>query len=651
MDQTKVLLSAASLVEELTSFLSSANATLLFASSALSTSNPAPPPLFPCPINSQHRVPATALAAHTASCQAAKGGFNLEELSSPASSFFYADAPGVVQLQRLPVDQPPRPPLPPQSSNQEQQQYGSKQGPPQPAQQEQQGLGVQEKSPGQTTALQNAVHHWEQSGGASVSHRFAAEQEVLAWCELPSPMPPEAGRLIAASPPSVLAALVQTGAAEGGVGVTAEEAEALGSLLIWQSQAREGNEGAEAEADRLARVLTAVALLRPPAGATSFLLRLWQTVLGGLLRTLPPLQANPPFVSTAQMAAARETLRDGVRLRQQREQAGRPEPGRAERLAQYDSSVQTAAAVRARRPDYRPLPDHDWLFRPHDPSQPQANDGRRSRVELLAELRDLKRRTTSYRAKKQRTPLQSARDLIELRMMQLEEAFGPAGGAKQRSDVENDQKRRGPVSWDEETERREREKPEAARERWERDRGEKEGEARRKRERGTGVNWHESERLVGERWGDDYRETEPRGRLEDDEGRVRDERHRERRGEGETRIPYTEREGRKYGKSEERKRTGRDRTDKSEWRSGRREQQETDGRDARRERDGRGDERGSGSFGGARVRERERGGAGWEGSYEAGGSRRWADDVEEKGSGRWGEEADLMGGKRRRNDY
>jgi hypothetical protein len=36
----------------------------------------------------------------------------------------------------------------------------------------------------------------------------------------------------------------------------------------------------------------------------------------------------------------------------------------------------------------------------------QAGGGQRSRVELLAELRDLKRRTTSYRAKKQRTPLQ-----------------------------------------------------------------------------------------------------------------------------------------------------------------------------------------------------------------------------------------------------
>lgn len=36
----------------------------------------------------------------------------------------------------------------------------------------------------------------------------------------------------------------------------------------------------------------------------------------------------------------------------------------------------------------------------------QAGGGRRSRVELLAELRDLKRRTTSYRAKKQRTALQ-----------------------------------------------------------------------------------------------------------------------------------------------------------------------------------------------------------------------------------------------------
>lgn len=85
------------------------------------------------------------------------------------------------------------------------------------------------------------------------------------------------------------------------------------------------------QADRLERVLTAVALLRPPAGAASFLLRLWQTVLGGMLRTLPPLSPTPPLVSTAQMAAALETLRDGVRVRQQREQAGRPEPSRAER--------------------------------------------------------------------------------------------------------------------------------------------------------------------------------------------------------------------------------------------------------------------------------------------------------------------------------
>lgn len=147
MDQSKLLQNAASLLEELTTFLSSANATLHFASSALAASNSVPPPLFPCPIDPQHRVPAAVLAAHTAACQAAKGGYELKELPSPASSFFYADAPGVVQLRRLPVDQPPRPPLPPQPPKQNQQINGRKHGPPQPPQHEQQGLGVEKKNP------------------------------------------------------------------------------------------------------------------------------------------------------------------------------------------------------------------------------------------------------------------------------------------------------------------------------------------------------------------------------------------------------------------------------------------------------------------------------------------------------------------------
>jgi hypothetical protein len=50
-------------------------------------------------------------------------------------------------------------------------------------------------------------------------------------------------------------------------------------------------------------------------------------------------------------------------------------PVAACRLAMYDAAVQAAATERARRPAYRPLPDHDWLFRPHDPANPQVRDG------------------------------------------------------------------------------------------------------------------------------------------------------------------------------------------------------------------------------------------------------------------------------------
>jgi hypothetical protein len=264
---------AAALLEDLAAFETAVKATLVFASAPVGLNPPRPPSasptlpaLFPCPVDPHHRVPASALASHSASCQAAKQGLLLEHLRCPeaALGFLYADAPGVVQLRRLPIDQQPaitpytqlpqvhvgaptdqQPALTQESQphlesitpgsysqhSSEVRQAHSESGVP--------GSGGQPSTP--QSALQAALRWWIE-GSASVAQRWAAEQEVRSWQQLPSPPVLEAGRLVAALPTAALAPLVQEGGAGAGVGFTSVEAEALSLLMTWQAEGAAGGE-------------------------------------------------------------------------------------------------------------------------------------------------------------------------------------------------------------------------------------------------------------------------------------------------------------------------------------------------------------------------------------------------------------------------
>lgn len=231
-------------------------------------------------------------------------------------------------------------------------------------------------------------------------------------------------------------------------------------------------------------------------------------------------------------------------------------------------------------------------------------------------------------------------------MMQLEEAFGPAVGTKQTKVLKSDETRRGAGGGYEGMEGWGREKRGVAIDKREQERWGEQSEGRKQRERATGGSRREEERADGGRWGDSYGgEAKAQGR-EDDGGRVRGARHRERLGGEETRNKYGERDRRRYDESAERKRTVNDKYESVDrW-----EERASNGRHRRME-NSRADEQSSGRFGGARVRERAREDARWNGGDEAGGSRRWADDVEEEELGRWGDAEDTRGGRKRRTDY
>ncbi|PKA59653.1 hypothetical protein AXF42_Ash020254 [Apostasia shenzhenica] len=92
-----------------------------------------------------------------------------------------------------------------------------------------------------------------------------------------------------------------------------------------------------------------------------------------------------------------------------------------------------ASEERAKRPNYRPILEHDGLLwqRPNN----QEFDKTKTREELLAEERDYKRRRMSYRGKKvKRSPLQVLHDIIEEHMEEIKQAGGIGCNVKVASD-------------------------------------------------------------------------------------------------------------------------------------------------------------------------------------------------------------------------
>lgn len=95
-----------------------------------------------------------------------------------------------------------------------------------------------------------------------------------------------------------------------------------------------------------------------------------------------------------------------------------------ERVNEHACWSTIAEEERKKRPNYRPLLEHDGL--PSQLPNDQGTSGRaKTREELLAEERDYKRRRMSYRGKKlKRTTKQVLRDIIEEHMEAIREAGG-----------------------------------------------------------------------------------------------------------------------------------------------------------------------------------------------------------------------------------
>ncbi|KAI0492633.1 hypothetical protein KFK09_026909 [Dendrobium nobile] len=107
---------------------------------------------------------------------------------------------------------------------------------------------------------------------------------------------------------------------------------------------------------------------------------------------------------------------------------------RFKRLNEYVSTSMRASQERAKRPNYRPLLEHDGLLwqRPNN----QDFGKSKTREELLAEERDYKRRRMSYRGKKvKRNPMQVLHDIIEEHMEEIKLAGGIGCNVKMATEI------------------------------------------------------------------------------------------------------------------------------------------------------------------------------------------------------------------------
>ncbi|XWS58461.1 hypothetical protein CRYUN_Cryun08bG0035800 [Craigia yunnanensis] len=128
------------------------------------------------------------------------------------------------------------------------------------------------------------------------------------------------------------------------------------------------------------------------------------------------------FVS--QVAAAVAALHERCFLEEKIKHLRASQPlSRYQRMAEHAYVSERADAERMKRPNYRPIIDHDGL--PRQASSNAETSRTKTREEMLAEERDYKRRRMSYRGKKlKRTKLQVMRDIIEEYTEEIKKAGG-----------------------------------------------------------------------------------------------------------------------------------------------------------------------------------------------------------------------------------
>ncbi|KAH6838099.1 hypothetical protein C2S53_001190 [Perilla frutescens var. hirtella] len=110
-------------------------------------------------------------------------------------------------------------------------------------------------------------------------------------------------------------------------------------------------------------------------------------------------------------------------------------PSAYQRSMEHAHVSKIADEERQKRPDYRPVIDHDGFLRQRSSNQ-DANKVK-TREELLAEERDYKRRRMSYRGKKlKRNTVEVMRDIIEEYMEEMRQAGGVDGMSKAVEETE-----------------------------------------------------------------------------------------------------------------------------------------------------------------------------------------------------------------------
>ncbi|XP_057458971.1 U11/U12 small nuclear ribonucleoprotein 48 kDa protein isoform X2 [Lotus japonicus] len=109
------------------------------------------------------------------------------------------------------------------------------------------------------------------------------------------------------------------------------------------------------------------------------------------------------------------------------------QPSNYHLVAEHGYLSEKANEERKKRPDYRPLVEHDWFLRQQPSGQEAPKE--KTREELLAEERDYKRRRMSYRGKKtNQSPLHVMRDLINEYMEDVKQAAGVQSPVKVSED-------------------------------------------------------------------------------------------------------------------------------------------------------------------------------------------------------------------------
>ncbi|CAL9085148.1 unnamed protein product [Musa acuminata var. zebrina] len=149
----------------------------------------------------------------------------------------------------------------------------------------------------------------------------------------------------------------------------------------------------------------------------------------------PSKDASRGQVFVSQVAAAVAALHEKSLLEKRIKALRFSQPhSKSQLILEHSYALARGFEERGKRPNYRPVLEHDGLF--WHRAQNQDLGKAKTREELLAEERDYKRRRMSYRGKKaKRNPTEVIRDIIEEHMEEIKQAGGIGCNVKLSADA------------------------------------------------------------------------------------------------------------------------------------------------------------------------------------------------------------------------